>query len=91
MLLMKHIAADLGSNSARRPAPRGAPRARTSAREQPCIAAGRDIDLREAEFVALENREARRFAAWVVVAVEVVEADDLIAALEQGLGGMEIR
>ena len=58
-----------------------------------CIAdAVGDVELREAEIgVALEHREARRFELGIVVAVEVVEADHLVAALEQRLARCEIR
>jgi hypothetical protein len=43
-----------------------------------------DIDFLESKVrVALQHREARGLQAGIVVGVEIVESDDLIAALEQ--------
>ncbi len=49
-----------------------------------------DVEALEGEIPeTLEQREARLLQPDVVIVVEVVDADDRVAALEQGLGGVK--
>ena len=49
-----------------------------------------DVEALEGEIPeTLEQRQPRLLQVDVVIVVEVVDADDLIAALEQGLGGVK--